>query len=895
MSACSQKTVEEQIAAAEKLTAEGEYSAAIIELKNAVLSQPQNAEARYQLGQLQFTSGAFEEAEKEMRRSLELNYQVDSAYPIFIKAIFYQNDFERALLELEKQPHISDVRHASTIALFSYLAKLKSGRKDLVIPSDLEPEHLLIAQSYQSLAAGKPDIAESIANKFITPSIEPFEKHILKGNIYSLKGDHVDAIVEYGSALKIFPNYYLARFLLAEQLINDQQLSRANDEINLLLEINPNSGYANYLKSLVYFYQDDYESALKLANLALQYGAKSAEANFIAGTSAYKTGRIESALRYLTAATNNLPAGHIAHRLLAQVKLELGYVSDVADDLSMLNITGEQSSEIYGLAALKNLQMGNIDEANQYIEKATMLAPESPVTLLRKGFIDLESGELNASKNLAKALEIDPSIDEAWVLLAEAKYKESGLDSAIQVAKEWQQTNQVNGLLLEGVMYLKAKKESLATAKFEQALTLDPEHKGALRYVMIAKARTGEFEAALELGSRLIERTPDNVQNIIDVVNLMISLNRENDIIPYLEAFAETHPANQAPLSALAFVHIRQNHPEQAIRVLKKIENPTTFSYFQALGDSYMKLKRIDDAIAAYEDWTNKFPNDDRGWYRLIAAHQAKLDAKGALEQVDRARTFFPRDSRLILLEAHLSAATGKFDDSRKAIAQLESSNKELLELSRVKGLLALNEKRYADALPFLEAANEVHPSFSSLRLVAFALAGLNRAGEGLTLLQEELTKSTTSINERLIVAEYAMSNNFLEDAIAQYNRILEIKPDDFATLNNLASALYLNEDYDQAQGIAKKALDIAPDSAYALDTYGIILVQQGDVQQGLTLIEKAIGKEPNNKEIQLHWAQALIASGDLNRAKLMLKKIRPITPVEKELHQELTDTLAND
>ena len=44
LTACSQKTAEQQIADAKRLILEGEETAAIVELKNAVVTEPNNAD-----------------------------------------------------------------------------------------------------------------------------------------------------------------------------------------------------------------------------------------------------------------------------------------------------------------------------------------------------------------------------------------------------------------------------------------------------------------------------------------------------------------------------------------------------------------------------------------------------------------------------------------------------------------------------------------------------------------------------------------------------------------------------------------------------------------------------------------------------------------------------------
>ncbi|TPV62097.1 PEP-CTERM system TPR-repeat protein PrsT [Aestuariibacter sp. GS-14] len=893
LSACTPKSAEEQLANAMALVAEGEKVAAIVELKNAVITEPNNAEARYQLGRLEFEQGLFEESEKEIRRALDLAYPVVDAYPVLIRSIFYQNDFDRVLLELDSQPVIQDTQVKSTLALFSYLSKLKGGEQDPVIPAEsLKQEELLIAQAYQTLEQGNPTVALNITQKFTTPSIEPFEKQLLKGMIYSLQNEHVNAIIAFTDALEIFPSYHVARFLLAEQLIEDKQLTRADEQVERLLLLNPNSGHANYLKALIYFYQDNYEQALQLANVALQNDAKPALASFVAGTSAYRTGRLESALRYLNTAASTLPPGHPTHRLLAQVKLELGYVEDVASSLDGLSIEPGQGAEIYSLAALQKLQKGQRAESERYLSKARTLDPNNPVSLLREGFILLDDNQASAVDSLTQALNIDPNLGEAWILLAQAKYEEKGLAAALAVAEQWGELSAINGEFLKGILYLRDNQEVEAGKHFSQVLKYDPENTAALRYMMIGKARQDKFEDAMVYAEKLLALTPNDLQNLIDVVNIKIGQGQESQLESYLTQRIAAFPDASAPVSALAFIYLRSQQPDKAISLLKKVEDPQNFGIYQALGDAYVENGEFSQAVETYKDWTDKFPTDRRGWYRLISTYQFMSNFDGAMEATQQARTYFPQDKRLVLLEAHLAASTGKFAQSKRAISILEEDGSELAALTHTRGLLALNEKRYSDAVKLLTASYENNPGFAVARLLAFALAGAEDAKSGLNYLHTEVGKSPENTLYKFVTAEYATAYGFYSDAITLYDRILVEKPNDFAALNNLAGVHTQAGNYDKALEAAKAAFSIAPESEFALDTLGYILIKMGDVKQGRSYIEKALGKAANNKEIQLHAAEAMILDGDKARAKNMLGRIYPTSSAQKSLHKALMKKL---
>ena len=71
---CGKKTEDAQtlIADARNYQEKGDNNAAIIQLKNALQSNPDNSEARYLLGTIYNKTGDFQSAEKELRKALSL-------------------------------------------------------------------------------------------------------------------------------------------------------------------------------------------------------------------------------------------------------------------------------------------------------------------------------------------------------------------------------------------------------------------------------------------------------------------------------------------------------------------------------------------------------------------------------------------------------------------------------------------------------------------------------------------------------------------------------------------------------------------------------------------------------------------------------------------------------
>ncbi len=92
--ACSQSSPDKLLASAKDYLAKGDRPAAIIQLKNALQSAPDNGEARFLLGKASLETRDFPSAEKELRRALELNQPADEVLPLLAQAMIEAGQHE---------------------------------------------------------------------------------------------------------------------------------------------------------------------------------------------------------------------------------------------------------------------------------------------------------------------------------------------------------------------------------------------------------------------------------------------------------------------------------------------------------------------------------------------------------------------------------------------------------------------------------------------------------------------------------------------------------------------------------------------------------------------------------------------------------------------------------
>lgn len=893
LGACSKPTVESSLQSAREYVLSKEYNSAVIEYKNVLLQQPRDAAVRVELGKVYLLQGQFSEAEKELEKALTNGAAPETIIGALAASIYYQDDYLRLLNRIEQLNEIQATSNAQS-RYFGYASELKSTTKSkdsIALPNEaLSGDYLIMARTVEALANNNPDAALTLSQQFTDKTVEPFEKAMLIATAHALLGDNDQAILAYQTALSVYQTYYPLHFLLAERLISTRRIEEAEKRINTLIELNPASAYANYLLSITELYHGNFEQALQSANLATQGGVNTPRAHFIAGVSAYQTNRNEAAYRNLVIATARLPKDHIAHRLLAKIRLELGYVDELAESIQALDIEKDISAEIYALAAVQSYKLNENEKADNYIKESLSISPENPVSLLSKGLIQFEREDEDAINTLNRVIDIDPSLSEAWTYKALAEYRKNGIDAAIGVTKEFQKTQELAGIMLEGILYLQDGKEEEAKRAFELAYKLDPDNIEIGYYVMIANARSNESITALRVAEELVEKAPNNLEVIMDYVNLLASQDRKP--MTYLDKRISQRPDLAAPVAAKAYLLMLEDKYEEAITLIKESKAKPNYSTYMALGEALLDARKLEEAAENYKNWTQSFPSDSRAWYRYIITLQHLRKHSEALAAVDDALIYFPYNAKLTLLKAHFLVSLGENDKAQLVLKTLYSQNQTLPEFKQISGTVAYNRGDYDTAFTLLKQAHESKPTFSNAELLAYTYAKLNQPKVGMTVLEQQIAKIPNAYYERHIAAQFASNNDLLDDAIKQYEILDKNNPDNFAVLNNLANVLVRANDIERASKLAQKVIEMQPQSPYALSTFGLIKMNQGELDVAQRYVERALLKEPNNSEMLLQLTQILLAKNNKLEARTLLGRITPKTEYERKLYDQIREQL---
>ena len=118
-----------------------------------------------------------------------------------------------------------------------------------------------------------------------------------------------------------------------------------------------------------------------------------------------------------------------------------------------------------------------------------------------------------------------------------------------------------------------------------------------------------------------------------------------------------------------------------------------------------------------------------------------------------------------------------------------------------------------------------------------------------------------------------------LDEAIAAYNKALQLEPDEPKALNNLGLALDNKGLFDEAIAALNKALQLEPDDPDALSNLGNALANKGQFDGAIAALNKALQIKPDDPEVLYNLGVALRGKGQLDDAIAAYNKALQIKP----------------
>lgn len=904
LTACGGKDSATLVTEAKAKLAAGDDRAAMIQLKNALAKDGNNAEARFELGKLYLDQLNLAGAEKEFRRAREAGYAANTVNPMIARALLGQGEFQRVLDEL---PAAASDPEGATLQALRATAEIGLGHKDdarkmirgalQVAPGNADV-HLTLAQ----LALSDRDVGQAMLELDRALQIAPAHRDslLLKGDLLRATGKPAEAAEAYRKVLVTAPRYINARLALAGIAIAGNKLTDARAEVDAALKIAPNSLQARYTQALIDFREKKTEHARDHLAGVLKAAPDYVPALLLDGLIEYALDNLQTAetqlAKVIKAAPNNLQA----RRLLAASQLRLGHPDDAARTLAPALKSAHPDAGVLVVAGEIALAKHDQAQASAYFEQAAQRNPDNAAIRTELGISRLAQGDSRAMADLQTAAAMEGASGRADTFIIFNQLERKQFDAALGSIAALEKKHAASPLTwnYRGVAYLGKRDVSHARDSFNQALKLDPAFFPAAANLAQLDLQEKQPDAARQRFEGVLKADPKHLNAMLALADLGLRNRDEKTYVKWLEQAIAIHPQALQPRVALARYLLAKGDKTKALAVAREAVNvqPDNPAALDLLGTTQLALGDIPNALGSFSKLAERQTGQAAPLVKLARAQVVAKDLAGARKTLEDALHLQPDDLDAQLMLGGVEIQDACFDAAYKLARQVQQQKPTSPAGFILAGDTAFARKDYRAALAAFERAYTLSPSGALLARQLQVFNAMQRTEEGERRLAAWLAAHPQDASIRGALAESLIKRKQYAAATAHYLVLNKANPGNMVVLNNLAWALSELNDK-RALSFAEQALKQEPDNPAVLDTYGWLQVRMGDSAKGVGILKKAQSKAPDAAEIQWHLAYALNTTGDKVHARQELKmlldrRVGFVAETEaRALYQQLTAT----
>ncbi|HEV8074212.1 MAG TPA: tetratricopeptide repeat protein [Candidatus Acidoferrum sp.] len=336
----SQQQVQEHTRKAQEYLRENRPDLAVPEFKAIVALEPNNVDARGNLGVLLFFQGAYADAIPQLRAALKMQPSLWKIQALLGMAEKRTGDIHAATGDLEKAfPKLKEQKiridaGMELIDIYSKTGEMDKAAATVSVVRELDPTNVEVLYTAYRLYS---DLADEARLSLIVVGPNSARTHQMMAHELARQGNNAEAIANYREALKLEPNLPGLHFELAEMLNSSatpDAPQQAELEYKAALALNPfdeksecRLGDLAAAKGDTAGSHEHYERALKL-------DPNDPEANIGLAKALMAMNQPEKALPLLEKAVKLDPTSAVAHFRLATIYRKMGRTEDAKHEIA---------------------------------------------------------------------------------------------------------------------------------------------------------------------------------------------------------------------------------------------------------------------------------------------------------------------------------------------------------------------------------------------------------------------------------------------------------------------------------------------------------------------------------------------------------------------------------
>lgn len=869
----------------------GDLKSAQIDLRNAVRSDPQNAEAHYLLGRVSIELGDPVAAEREAEAARQRGYDPRQAVPLLSQALLGQGKYQKLLDDLKpdgRDPNLD----ASILVSRGYaligLKKADDAQKAFaeaaqVAPNAVEP---LLADARLSVARADLNGAQAKIDQAIAAQPKSAEALLAKAQLLRLKNDGPAALAVLDDLIATQPSVMQARLDRASLALAMNKNDLAKTDIEAVLKGTPGNIQAIYLAAVMEAQAGHWEVADKYLEKIAGFIGRIQRAFYLQAVVKEQLGQFEQAEEAARKYLARFPNDIAGYKVLARVQFAKKRPDQVIETLGKIAESGKGDAETFDLLGRAYSATNRAADAVAAFQKAQGMAPndvglQTRLASARMGMGDVESamGDLEHTLQLVPKA---PAVGEALFFASLASGDMDRAADSLAKVKAAQGDNEITGNL-QGLLYLAKTELQQAEDAFAALVKKYPDFGAAKVNLARIVAMRGDQPRAETLLAQVLAKNPTAEPALTMAVFYKLQNGRLGAATEIMQKALAAAPSSANTIANLGELYIRDGKTQKALDMALAQKPPVSRSIelFSLKAACYLALGRKKEAKDTY---TELLKHDAKivGARRQLVALQieagefeaARSTLTAGIASNPRNYQFYQDLTMIDLKSTGVEAALASAD-------RLMGQDRDFADLRALKGDLYLAANRPNDAADAYQKEYQTAPSNLLVTRLAAATIRAGRVDSSVKLLGEWVSQRPEDFNALQQLSEILLTMERYDDAAVYLQQLLAKKPYDAVALNNLAW-IYQQKGDDRALPMARRAYVLSP-NAQTADTLGWILVTTGNAANGVSLLRQATTEASNDPRVVYHYAVALKDTGNKEEAIKQLTIVVGLKAAAKE------------
>jgi putative PEP-CTERM system TPR-repeat lipoprotein len=886
LAACSSKNADESLAAAKRHLSAREDAAAVIELKNALQSNPDLAEARFLLGRALLDSNDPAGAAVELRKARDLNFPDDQVLPPLATALLRSGDF-RKVIELGGANALAAPEAIASLQTTLALAYEAEGGADdksaaalataLQAKADYAPA--LLFQARMLAARGELDASATLVDGVLAAAPDDPAALLLKGRLLLAGSDEASAAEAatalFRRALAAQPGYLPAHIALMSQLLRARDLDAARSQLAAMQRFHPRLPQTIYFQAYVQAMGGDATAASETLQPLLKSASPGPEVLRLAGVLAMRRGDLRQAEMYLAALVKVAPSVAGPRQMLAQVQLRAGDTDNALATLAPLLEGSSPDGRTLGLAGSAYLTAGEMKKAEQMFSLAAKADPKSARNRTSLAMARGAMGGLGgAVPELETIAESDDHVDADLALLS-IELSRRNYDAALKAIDRLASKQPGKAMPFVWRARVLGTRGDLAGARasFEKALAVEPGYFLAVAGLATLDLGENKPELARARFEAALRADPGEARAMLGLAMLDEQAGKPKELVAQSIGKAiAIKPDDPTPRARLAQYHMGNNDYKLALAAAQDAVAalPNDAGMLALLGAAQLANGDVNQAVTTYGKLVAAKPRLPGPLLALAEAQGFAKSYDAAAETVKKAMAMAPQSMAVQQMAMKIDLQAGHVD---RAIAKARALQAQMPQSPQgwiFEGTIQLSRGNWVPAAAAFRIALQKEASSEVARQLYLALRGAGDKAKAEAFAADWMKKHPQDAAFLFNLADLSIQEKHYEKAVRQLEAVLRISPDAPLALNNLAW-VQATLKRPGAVANAERANQLSPDQPEILDTLAYALATEGNITAAIDKQKLALKLAPAAHAMRLRLASLYLQAGDKTAARTEL------------------------